>query len=79
MTEDDWVTNRKLIVAELRRIGDDVRAVTDSFDKFRREDIAELKIDIALLKLKSSLWGAVLGGAAGMLVTAGAIMLRLVK
>lgn len=77
--DDSWMVNRKLIINELRRMADEVQSVREKFDEFRREDIATLKTDIALLKLKSSLWGAVLGGATGMLVTAGAILLRLVK
>jgi hypothetical protein len=75
---DGWSENRKLILRELERFGDDINSIREDFGRFRQEDIASIKTDIALLKLKSSLWGAVLGGASGLLVTAGAILLRLI-
>lgn len=78
-TDDGWIENRKLIVNELTRLANDVHAIRETFNAFRQKDIADLRTDIALLKLKSSLWGAVLGGAAGTLVTASALLLRLVK
>jgi hypothetical protein len=76
---DGWTQNRKLIIRELERLGDDISGISDSVSKIRLEDIADLKTDIALLKLKSSLWGAVMGAATGVLVTAASILLRLVK
>lgn len=80
MTEQEsWPEYRKLILAELERIGQEVGSVRASFDKFRREDVASLRTDIALLKFKSAMWGAILGGIASTLVSMGAAVLRLVK
>lgn len=76
---DGWPENRKLILRELERLGEDIRSVVKGIADIREGDLAELKTEIALLKLKSSLWGAVLGGASGILVTAGAVLIRLVQ
>ena len=77
--DDGWAENRKLILREIERLGDDLGGIREHLSIIRQKEIADLKTDIALLKLKASLWGAVLGGASGVLVTAGAILLRLVK
>lgn len=76
--EDGWIVNRKLVAAELERIGRDVHALRDTLNDIRGTDLADIRIDIALLKLKSSLWGAVLGGVSGTLVTGAAILLRMI-
>jgi hypothetical protein len=72
----DWSEHRRLILAELQRLTTDVGAIRDKIDEFRQRDVADLRTEIALLKLKSSLWGAVLGATSGLLVTAAAILLR---
>ena len=81
MAEDDdgWIENRKLISRELERLGEDLSAIREHISKIRQDELSSLRTDIALLKLKSSLWGGLMGGATAMLVTAGAILLRLVK
>lgn len=77
--EEGWIEHRKLILNELQRLTTEVGNIREKLDTFRQEDVADLRTEIALLKLKSSLWGAILGGASGVVVTAGAILLRLIK
>lgn len=74
---DGWDVNRKMILAELTRMGDELQAVREAFDMFRWRDLGELRTDIALLKFKASLWGGALGAIGGILVSVAAILLRL--
>lgn len=73
MEMEGWGEYRKLILAELERLSRCVGDVDRKLDAFRADDIgrvrnemAELKLQIATLKttldIKSSVWGAV-GGA----------------
>lgn len=77
--DDDWYQNRKLIANELRRMSEEIQIIRSDIDKYRREDIADIKTDIALLRLKSSLWGAIMGGATGTLVIVAGVLMRLIK
>lgn len=76
---DGWTENRKLILRELERFGSDLKDIRETIAEFRQADIAQIKTEIALLKLKSSLWGAVLGGVSGALVATVSVLVRLVK
>lgn len=73
MTEDaSWGEYRRLVLQELERINSGLDAANESINKLRREDIAQIKTDIAILQLKAGAWG----GLAGVIVTVGAILLR---
>lgn len=74
-----WDYYRRQILTEIARLGSQLDVVKTKVDQFRQDDIADIKTEIALLKLKSSLWGAAMGGATAILVTLGGILLRLVK
>ena len=52
---------RLLLMNELERLGRDVREVNRMVEQFRREDVAQMKTDIALLKFQAVLWGSVAG------------------
>ena len=56
-----WGEYRRLILAELERISKDIRSVNDKVERFRQEDVAQMKTDIALLKFQAALYGAISG------------------
>ncbi len=58
---ESWGEYRRLILAELERISVDLKTLNDKLDQFRQDEISKIKIDIAMLKVKASGWGA-LGG-----------------
>lgn len=46
---------------------DDMR---DRFETLRREDLEEMKMDIVMLKVKASIWGALAGLIGGAIISA---------
>jgi len=65
-----WASYQRYVINELKRINDAVGVITDKIEKFRQEDIAQLKTDIALLKFQSAMWGAAAGVLFGGVTTA---------
>ena len=63
---------RLLLISELERTGRELQSLNDKVEKFRREDVAQMKTDIALLKLQATIYGAAAG-----LISTGAITLIL--
>lgn len=61
---------RLLLVNELERTSAGLRDLNQKVDQFRREDVAQMKTDIALLKMQATIYGAIAG-----LVSTGAITL----
>lgn len=79
MVEDGWDVNRKLILDSIERLRDELRVIKAKLDQFRQDDIAQIRTEIALLKLKSSLWGALMGAATGIAVALTAAVFRVIK
>jgi hypothetical protein len=63
-----WDVNRKLILDSIDRLRDELAAIKSKLDQFRQDDIAQIRTEIALLKVKSSMWGAAMGAATGIAV-----------
>ena len=74
----DWIESRRLVAYELRSIRTEVHTIRERLDEFRAEDLPKLRTEIALLKFKSSIWGAILGGLSGILVSLAFLISRLV-
>ena len=74
---EDWGEYRRLILSQLEEIKNDLSAVRGQMQTFRQTDIAEIKVEIALLKLKSSLWGGALGLAGGALTAGVAVLTKM--
>jgi hypothetical protein len=72
-TREGWEEYRRMVLNELKRLGETVVAVNEKLDRFHSEEIAQIKVDIALLKLKAGLWGA----TASVIVTIGAVLIKL--
>lgn len=58
---NDWTTYQKLILHRLDAQHSDIQKVKDDVSGIRTEDIPGLKTEIALLKLKSGVFGALAG------------------
>lgn len=59
--EKNWLTYRRLILAELKRISASLNALDAKIERMRSDDIGSLKVDVAMLQVKAGIWG-VLGG-----------------
>jgi hypothetical protein len=67
--EAGWAEYRRLILAELERMGRDIKAIQQTMTDVRIKDLSDLKTDIALLKLQAAMWGGLGGTVFGGLVT----------
>lgn len=72
--EDGWREYRRLILAELERINISINDINKKIEQFRSDEIAQIKVAIAMLQVKSGVWGA----AAGLIVAVGAALLKYV-
>lgn len=68
---DSWVQYRKLILSELERISKDLAHLSDKLDNFKQDEISQIKVDIAMLKVKAGVWGV----AGGLIVAVGAALI----
>lgn len=68
--ERGWGGYRRFVVEELRRINGAIQAITDKIERFRQEDISQLKTDMALLKFQAAMYGAVAGTIFAAIATA---------
>jgi hypothetical protein len=56
-----WSEYKLLVLDHIERLSTQVRSLEGKMDAFRADDISNLKVEIALLKLKAGVWGAVSG------------------
>jgi len=74
--ERSWPEYRRLVIAELARID---KGMTDLNEKLERaldqrdQSITDIKVEVAMLKVKASIWG----GLAGLVVAVSAVLLKL--
>lgn len=61
---------RLLLINELERMAKELRLLSDKVEQFRRQDVAEMKTDIALLKLQATIYGAIAGLVSTGIITA---------
>jgi hypothetical protein len=72
LTEDSWREYRRLILAELERINKSIVDINAKIEQFRADEISQIKVAIAMLQVKSGVWGAI----AALAVTLGAALLK---
>jgi hypothetical protein len=63
-----WSEYRRLVLRELEQLGKEVENI--------RMMAGELKTEVALLKLRASVWGVAAGAISSAVITIGAILLR---
>lgn len=73
--EGDWKEYRRLVLNELERIAKTITDVEKRIEDFRQQDIQKIRMDIAMLQVKSGMWGAL----SGLIVTLSIIMLKFIK
>lgn len=56
-----WNEYKLLVLDQLEGLKAQVRNLEAKMDAFRADDIANVKVEIALLKQKAGLWGAIAG------------------
>ena len=78
LESESWVEYRKFIVEQLRQLQADQGALRREIELFRQQDISEIKVEIALLKLKSSLWGGLLGAVSGAAISLAAALSKVI-
>lgn len=75
---DGWAGYRLLILNQLKSFEDAVSGLRADLRDMRENELQNMRVEIALLKLKSGIWGAVVGSLSAILVTLGAILLRII-
>ena len=70
-----WNAYRRLILSEFARINKSVDLINTKLERFHAEEIGQLKVDIAMLQVKSGMWGA----AAGLAVAIGGALVKYVS
>jgi hypothetical protein len=56
-----WEEDRRLVLSELERITRDIGFINEKIERVRQEDLAKIKLDLALLKFQSALYGSIAG------------------
>lgn len=57
----EWGEYRMLILSELERISSELVKIAEKLERFRQEDLAQIKTDLALLKFQAALYGSIAG------------------
>lgn len=75
MPPDSWEEWSQYVLKELKRLNDCYEALRGELIALRVNDLPEIKTEIALLKLKAGVWGAV-GATIPVLILLAIQMLR---
>lgn len=59
--QGDWGEYRRLILQELQRLHDGISEVKNQISALHASEIASIKAEIAVLKVKSGVWGFIAG------------------
>jgi hypothetical protein len=75
MELEGWTEYRRLVLGQLEKLESSISRLDGKLESFRNSEIAELKVEVAMLKVKAGFWGAI--GAA--IPTIGAILWMTLK
>lgn len=59
--QGDWGEYRRLILQELQRLHDGISEVKNQISSLHSSEIASIKAEIAVLQIKSGVWGFIAG------------------
>jgi hypothetical protein len=62
-----WNSYQKLVLGKLSEHSATLGALTEELAELRKKDVTDLKVEIAMLKVKAGLWGATAGVIPGFL------------
>lgn len=77
---DSWGEYRKLVIAELNRLNENIGAMTDKLEVFRTDrenEVTKIKVELAMLKVKTGIIGAAGGSVCGAIIAA--LVMKLMK
>lgn len=60
-SRNGWDSYQKLVLDKLTEHSGSLATLTDEVSELRTKDITDLKVEIAMLKIKAGLWGAAAG------------------
>lgn len=72
---DTFGEYRRLILSELERLSSSVQDLTHQINQLRASDLAEIRSEIGMLKVKAGVWG-LLGGLIPVLAALAALLLK---
>lgn len=58
---DGWERYQERVLSEIHDLKADVKSIRSDIAQIHMNEITELKVEIAMLKIKSGLWGAAAG------------------
>lgn len=58
---EGWSEYRKLVISELERLGRMIAVVDSKVDALNTSEISQLKVEVAMLKVRCAIIGAVFG------------------
>ncbi len=59
MELEGWTEYRRLVLGQLEKLEGSISRLDGKLESFRNSEIAELKVEVAMLKVKAGLWGAI--------------------
>lgn len=66
---DGWGKYQEFVLNELERISESIQMLDNKLDKINHDEISEMKIKIAMLEVRSGIFGAAAGTLAGVVLT----------
>jgi hypothetical protein len=63
--QSDWVEQRALVIAELRRLNENIETVKLQMQSLILKDIGQLKTEMAVLQVRAGMWGLLAGALPG--------------
>lgn len=75
--KDSFAEYRQLILAALERLEATIAALNVKLDDLRNKEVQQLHVEVAMLKVRSTIFGAVGGSIGGAIV--GALVARFLK
>lgn len=74
---DTWLEYRQLILTSIETLNAAILQVNTKLDLLRHDDISKLKVEVAMLQVRASIFGGLAGAVGGALL--GALIAKLVK
>jgi len=71
----EWREYKRLLLSNIDRVIKDIEGLNTKIESIKNTDLPAIKVDIAMLQIKSGMWGAL----AGLVVALGAVFLTLLK
>lgn len=77
--ERTWSEYRQLVMNELTRLNTSLLDLNNRLDRNYHEyqaELSKLKIDLAMIQVKTGIWGGLMGALSGVITALGLILLK---